>query len=190
MGGRLMAVVIVFARGCLPCVAPYRVTALSSRCHFWSRQQNLPVKGLLRTRCGNGPPWPCSCLNNRGCPTARRHNRCNSIRVRCVVDDTVGPRRTLPWTTRRDGVARRCFPPLDYALVKAIACELVAETKQPLSRQSLADVTTRARTVLGAPISRSTVWRILDMDAIKPWRYKYWIFPHSIALRGGVVSTH
>jgi DDE superfamily endonuclease len=31
--------------------------------------------------------------------------------------------------------------------------------------------------VLGPPISRSTVWRILDTDAIKPWRYKYWIFP-------------
>jgi hypothetical protein len=172
-----MAVVIVFARGCLPCVAPYRATALSSRCHSWSRQQSLPVKGLLRTRCGNGPPWSCSCLNNRWCPTARRHSRCNSIRVRCVVGDTVGPRGTFPWTTRRDGAARRCFPPLDYALVKAVACELVAETKQPLSRQSLADVTARARTVLGTPISRSTVWRILDMDAIKPWRYKYWIFP-------------
>lgn len=41
----------------------------------------------------------------------------------------------------------------------------------------MADVTARARTVLGIPISRSTVWRILDTDAIKPWRYKYWIFP-------------
>jgi DDE superfamily endonuclease len=54
---------------------------------------------------------------------------------------------------------------------------LVAETKQPLRRQSLADVTARACTVLGTPISRSTVWRILDTDASKPWRYKYWIFP-------------
>jgi len=53
----------------------------------------------------------------------------------------------------------------------------VAETKQPLSRQSLADVTARARKELGAPISRSTVWRMLDADAIKPWQYKYWIFP-------------
>lgn len=53
----------------------------------------------------------------------------------------------------------------------------MAETKQPLSRQSLADVTARARSALGQPISRSTVWRILDTDAIKPWRYKYWIFP-------------
>ena len=61
--------------------------------------------------------------------------------------------------------------------MKAVACELIAETKQPLSRQSLADVTVRVRTVLGEPISRSTVWRILATDAIKPWRYKYWIFP-------------
>src|SRR5512132_746884 len=177
MGCRLMAVVIVFARGCLPCVAPYRATALSSRRHSWSRRQRLPVKGLCRIRCDNGPPWSCSWLNNRWCPTERQQSGCNSTRVRCVVGDTVGPRGTFPWTTRRDGAARRCFPPLDYALVKAVACELVAETKQPLSRQSLADVTARACTVLGTPISRSTVWRILDTDAIKPWRYKYWIFP-------------
>jgi hypothetical protein len=47
----------------------------------------------------------------------------------------------LRWKTSQDGAARRLFPPLDQALVKALACELVAETKQPLSRQSLADVT-------------------------------------------------
>jgi hypothetical protein len=77
----------------------------------------------------------------------------------------------------QDGGANRFFPPLDQALVKAMACELVAETQQPLSRQSLADVTARAHKALGKPLSRSTVWRILDTDAIKPWRYKYWIFP-------------
>jgi hypothetical protein len=71
------------------------------------------------------------------------------------------------------------FPPLDHALVKAVAWELVAETQHPLSRQSLADVTARVRTVLGTPISRSTVWRILATAAIKPWRYKYWIFPRA-----------
>ena len=76
-----------------------------------------------------------------------------------------------------DAVARPRFPPLDQAVVKATACELVAQTKQPLSRQSLADVTARVRQALGKPISRSTVWRILDGDAIKPWQYKYWIFP-------------
>lgn len=77
----------------------------------------------------------------------------------------------------QDGGAKRFFPPLDHALVKAVACELVAETQQPLSRQSLADVTARAHKALGKPLRRSTVWRILDTDAIKPWRYKYWIFP-------------
>jgi hypothetical protein len=77
----------------------------------------------------------------------------------------------------QDGAARPIFPPLDQALVKAVACELVAETKQPLSRQSLADVTARSQTALGQSISRSTVWRMLATDAIKPWRYKYWIFP-------------
>jgi len=66
---------------------------------------------------------------------------------------------------------------LDHALVKAVACELLAETQQPLSRQSLADITVRAGTALRKPISRSTVWRILETDVLKPWRYKYWIFP-------------
>lgn len=70
---------------------------------------------------------------------------------------------------------------MDHALVKAVACELIAETKQPLSRQSLADVTVRARTALGTPLSRSTVWRMWATDAIKPWRYKYWIFPRDPA---------
>jgi hypothetical protein len=172
-----MVMVINFARGCLPCVVPYRATGLSSHRHSWSRLKRLPGKGLFRTRCGNGPPWSCSCLNNRWCPAARRRSGCSSIRVRCAVGDTVGPRETFPWTTSRDGAARRIFPPLDHALVKAVACELVAETQQPLSRQSLADVTARVRTVLGTPISRSTVWRMLETDAIKPWRYKYWIFP-------------
>jgi hypothetical protein len=99
----------------------------------------------------------------------------------------------LLWTTSQDGAARRIFPPLDHALVKAVACELVAETQQPLSRQSLADVTARVRIVLGTPISRSTVWRILDTDAITPWRYKYWIFPrdpHFVAKAGPILDLY
>jgi hypothetical protein len=77
----------------------------------------------------------------------------------------------------RGAAAGPSFPPRDEAVVKAIACEAVAQTGLPLSRQSLADLTTRAHYALGKPISRSTVWRILDGDAIKPWRYAHWIFP-------------
>jgi len=72
------------------------------------------------------------------------------------------------------------FPPLDHALGKAVACALVAETRQPLRRQSLADVTARTRNALGTPISRSPVWRIRDTDAIKPWRSKYGSFPRDL----------
>jgi hypothetical protein len=59
----------------------------------------------------------------------------------------------------------------------------------PLSRQSLADLTARAGTALGKPISRSTVWRILDRDAIKPWQYEHWVFPRDprFADKAGVV---
>jgi hypothetical protein len=62
-------------------------------------------------------------------------------------------------------------------MIKAIACEAVCQTKLPLSRLSLSDLATRAASALGRPMSPSTVWRILDADAIKPWRYEHWIFP-------------
>jgi Homeodomain-like domain len=61
---------------------------------------------------------------------------------------------------------KTAFPPLDHALVKAVACALVAETKQPLSRQSLADVTARVRTVLGTRISRSPVCHLRCLGRI------------------------
>jgi hypothetical protein len=73
--------------------------------------------------------------------------------------------------------ARLFFPPLDQALIQAMACEVVAETKEPLSRQSLADLVRRAPTTVGKKISRSTVWRMLHEAAIKPWQYEHWIFP-------------
>jgi hypothetical protein len=73
------------------------------------------------------------------------------------------------------------FSHLDRALVTAIACETVAETKEPLSRQSLADLTRRVNQTLDKPMSRSTVWRTLAEDAIKPWQYEHWLFPRDPA---------
>ena len=75
--------------------------------------------------------------------------------------------------------ASRPFPPLDRATVVSIACDVVARTGNPLSRQSTTDLAKRARDELDKPISRSTVWRILDEDAIKPWQYEHWIFPRA-----------
>ena len=91
-----MTIAIGFARGCLLCVVPDRATGLSSRPHAWSRLKSWPGKGRFRTSCGNGLPWSCSCLNNRWCPTLRRHSGCSSIRVRYAVGDTVGDNRVAP----------------------------------------------------------------------------------------------
>jgi hypothetical protein len=73
------------------------------------------------------------------------------------------------------------FPPLDEVLVRALACETVAQTGLPLSRQSLADLTNRSQQTLGKAISRSTVWRFLHEDSLKPWQYEHWIFPRDPA---------
>jgi hypothetical protein len=71
------------------------------------------------------------------------------------------------------------FPPLDRSLVAALACERVAQTQLPLSRLSLGDLAHLASGELGKPVSRTTVRRILDEDAIKPWQYEHWIFPRA-----------
>jgi DDE superfamily endonuclease len=79
--------------------------------------------------------------------------------------------------TSQDVGGKPLFPPLERSLVKAMACELVHDTGLPLSRLSTTDLASRVTASLGRTMSPSTVWRILDADAIKPWRYKYWIFP-------------
>jgi hypothetical protein len=65
--------------------------------------------------------------------------------------------------------------------VRVLACETVAETGLPLSRQSLTDLTGRVEQALGKSMSRSTVWRLLHEDGLKPWQYEHWIFPRDPA---------
>ena len=101
------------------------------------------------------------------------------IPTRSASGATGGPRGTSLWRTRPAEGASPPFPPLDRALIAALACEAVAQTQRPLSRQSLKDLTARARAELHKPISRSTVQRILDADAIKPWQFEHWIFPRA-----------
>jgi hypothetical protein len=62
-----------------------------------------------------------------------------------------------------------------------MACESVAQTGLPISRQSLADLVERATQTLKRTIGRTTVWRILNEDAIKPWQFEHWIFPRDPA---------
>ena len=62
--------------------------------------------------------------------------------------------------------------------VKALACELPAETGVPLSRWSAPELVVEAvvRGVVES-ISASTVRRWLAEDVLKPWQHRTWIFP-------------
>lgn len=69
------------------------------------------------------------------------------------------------------------FVPVQRAEIKALACQLPAETGVPLSRWSSTDLAIEAigRGIVAA-ISASTVRRILAEDALKPWQYQSWVF--------------
>lgn len=70
------------------------------------------------------------------------------------------------------------FPPSLVVQVKALACELPHRQGLPLSRFSLAEI---RRQVLAeglvAEVSGATLWRWLSRDALRPWRFRSWIFP-------------
>jgi hypothetical protein len=115
----------------------------------------------------SSPPWE----------TPRRPRRSVCPLDKYNVGEVAGSLGISPSKITLAVAERRLFPPLDQALIQAMACEVVAQTKEPLSRQSVADLVRRARATVGKEISRSTVWRMLHEAAIKPWQYEHWIFP-------------
>jgi hypothetical protein len=119
-------------------------------------------------------------MSSRSCPILKLRRVCICTPTPCGSGADAGLTAPSRWKTSQDGAHSPVFPPLDHAVVKAIACEVVYETARPLSRQSLGDLTVRACRTLSRPISRSTIWRMLHADALKPWRYEYWIFPRDL----------
>src|SRR5205807_8836463 len=115
-----------------------------------------------------------------GAPT-RQQNRWGCRLARCNGGAGAGSPEIFPSRMNQDAAASRFFPPLDRARVQAMACETVAQTKLPLSRQSIADLARRAKEALGRDISSSSVWRMLHESAIKPWQHEHWIFPRDPA---------
>jgi hypothetical protein len=65
------------------------------------------------------------------------------------------------------------------AVTVALACERPAERNVPLSRYSLAEIAAEVGALSQGEAcpSRSSIWRLLKHDALRPWRYKCWIFP-------------
>jgi hypothetical protein len=75
-------------------------------------------------------------------------------------------------------VGRGHFPPAQVAEIKALACELPAESGRALSRWSSAEIAQQAvHRGIVCSISGTTVWRYLAADAIRPWAWRSWIFP-------------
>lgn len=165
------------ANGVAPCLAPRLSTdprsRTSSLINVGASFAGEPCPKVSTRGLG----WSSCCTNPRTYRTSPPAFWWNSTPIPSTAGVTVGPVATSPWPTKQAAGASPPFPPRDRAIVKAIACEAVCQTKLPLSRLSTSDLADQASTALGRSISPSTVWRILDTDAIKPWRYPYWIFP-------------
>lgn len=83
----------------------------------------------------------------------------------------------LLYKTSPDPVGDGLFPPLQKVAIKAIACELPACRKLPLSRLSVSDIAKIAiNEGVVDEISTTTVWRWLSEDAIRPWYQQTWVF--------------
>jgi hypothetical protein len=62
--------------------------------------------------------------------------------------------------------------------VVAIVCEILHDHKQPLSRFSISDLRRLVIQEEGlGHLSHGSLARILAENALKPWRYSYWLFP-------------
>ena len=85
---------------------------------------------------------------------------------------------SLAWKTNPAPGVRPFFPPEVVVSVKALACELPGELDLPLSRFSQRDLAREAcRRGIVASVSGKTIWRWLNQDAIRPWRFRSWIYP-------------
>ena len=76
------------------------------------------------------------------------------------------------------------FTPLQLAQLKALACQLPAETGTPLSAWSCPELAREAVTRgIFTAVSASSIRRILAADALKPWQHRSWIFIRDPAFR-------
>jgi hypothetical protein len=117
--------------------------------------------------------WP----PNQPSPVPRRRGDWEFTNSSYENGDGDGRRGASSFRTCRGPGGLGFSPPIVIAAVKGIACELPAQHRQPLSRLFVPDI---QRILLAEDyvesISTSTIWRILDADALKPWRKRSWIW--------------
>jgi transposase len=154
----------------------------------WARAATTPQRLARRARIILGS---AAGLGSRRLAQQERMSRTTvqRWRARFVADGCDGmedrPRRGRP----------RLLAPTTRALVVALACERPAERDVPLSRYSLSELAAEAATILRTEVgpSRSSIWRWLMHDALRPWRHQWWIFPrdpHFLELAGPLLDLY
>ena len=167
------------ALGVVPCLALRLFITRPFRMSSSPRPGDSSSLAPRRHTSGSALAWSGSFTKPPPFPTRQPPLISISIPTPFAVGADAGPKAGSLSRTTLAGAVSRSFPPLDRAIITSIACDVVARTGNPLSRQSTTDLAQRARDELNKPMSRSTVWRILDEDAIKPWQYEHWIFPRA-----------
>jgi transposase len=138
----------------------------------WARSERAAHRGVLRARIVLAAAEEAA-----NAAIARRLGVCvdtvRKWRARFCAQGLAGL-ADRPWPG-----PQRTFTATAEAEVKALACALPAETGVSLSRWSYTELAAEAVTRgLVETISPATVGRWLRGDAIRPWRYRTWIFPH------------
>jgi len=145
-----------------------RIVRSSHRTPWKCAESSFVVAKLLTSKC-NAPAWPSCSIASRAWTASLRPMNSVSPSRWCGNGGSVGARNPLPWRISRDRDAPRSFPPEQVAHVKAIACELPAKHDRPLSRFSLSEI---VAAILAddtiTRIGRTTVWRILHQDGLRP----------------------
>ena len=126
---------------------PFRRIVPTSQKTFWPRFESSPASARSSTNSGSVLSWRSCSISNQPSLILKPRPAFNCIPTPSGSGGNVGPQETLPWRMSRDGDAPPRFPPRDEAILKAIACE----TRLPLSRLSLADLTVRANYALASP---------------------------------------
>ena len=121
--------------------------------------------------------WCCCSKKPRSWETQRQPEYWGFIETPYWPGGSAGLKRDSNFATSLVRDVPELFPPRIITTIKSIACELPAAHEEPLSRLFIPDL----RRILIAEkhvdsISCSTIWRILDADALKPWRHRSWIW--------------
>src|SRR3974377_313935 len=87
--------------------------------------------GRLRFRSPSVLGWCCSSTSSQACPTRMPRKPSAFRRARYNVGEVAGSAAIFPSRICLGVGASPLFPPLDQALIHALACEIIAETEEP-----------------------------------------------------------